>query len=43
MVDEKQLLLAAGVGKVEARWSTYSLQMALKLLAWSLMVRETTH
>ncbi|CAM9290634.1 unnamed protein product [Scytosiphon promiscuus] len=37
MVDERQLLLAAGVDKMEARWSTYSLQMALKLLASSLM------
>lgn len=38
MVDEKQLLLAVGVDKMESRWHTYTLQMALKLLASSLVV-----
>ncbi|CAM9511053.1 unnamed protein product [Ectocarpus sp. 12 AP-2014] len=37
MVDEIQLLSNAGVNKVESRWHTYSVQMALKLLASSLV------
>ncbi|CAM9898873.1 unnamed protein product [Ectocarpus fasciculatus] len=37
MVDETQLLSNAGVDKVESRWHAYSVQMALKLLASSLV------
>lgn len=40
MVDEMQLLSNAGVDKVESRWHTYSVQMALKLLACSLVVTQ---
>ena len=38
MVDERELLRAAGVDEVEPWWQPYSLQMLLKLLAFSLMV-----
>lgn len=41
MVDERELLrTAGGVEKVESWWYPYSLQMILKLLASSLVVRN---
>lgn len=40
MVEEEQLLLAVGVDKMESSWYTYTLQMALKLLASSLVVKK---
>lgn len=42
MVDERELLRAAGVDEVEPWWQPYSLQMLLKLLAFSRMVTLCT-
>lgn len=42
MVDERELLRAAGVDKMESWWNSYSLQMILKLLASSLVVTNPT-